>query len=121
MIGVLKSSAKLVQIPFEKMTRCELQRGVFSSKLILSASSLATLAGLPDSESGCVKLTVKRQDLAAAQRLLKAIGFSSDSIFSSCVMEAPEFGSESYKRAGCVRWADDCVRDLNLVVWRLVK
>ncbi len=95
LMGVIKSRTKLVQIPLEKLTRCELIRGVFCSKLVLSASSLAILSGLPDSESGSVTLNVKRRDVPAAQRLLKAIGFGSESLISR-VMEAPEYGSEAY-------------------------
>lgn len=93
-MGVLKSKAQLVQIPFEKLTRCELIQGVFSSKLVISANSLSVLSDLPNSESGTVEFKIKRTDVAAARRLLNAIGFGTNN--RSLLMTAPEFGSPEY-------------------------
>lgn len=96
-MGVIKSKATLVRIPFSRLTRCELVTGVFSSKLLISANSLALLNDLPNSESGTVTLQIKRHNVPAAKRLLSAIGFGKES-GPLAALGAPEFGSPEYSR-----------------------
>ncbi len=95
-MGVIKSKATLVEIPFERLTRCELVTGVFSSQMVISANSLAVMSELPNSESGTVKFQIKRSDVASAKRLLNAIGFGQRT--SSLAHSTPEFGSPEYNQ-----------------------
>ncbi len=95
-MGVIKSKATLVEIPFERLTRCELVTGVFSSQMVISANSLAVMAGLPNSESGTVKFQIKRNDVASAKRLLNAIGFGHRT--NGATPSTPEFGSPEYNQ-----------------------
>ncbi|MDX1925774.1 MAG: serine/threonine-protein kinase [Pirellulaceae bacterium] len=94
LMGVFKSRLHLIEIPFGKITRCELIRGVFSAKLVVSANSLSVLSELPNSEAGFVELHVKRSNVAAAKRLLKAIGFGKDE--GEVQRTEPIFGTEAH-------------------------
>ncbi len=92
MMGVLKSRLHLIEIPFGKITRCELMCGMFSTKMVISVNSLSLLYKLPNSEAGFVELHVKRSDIPGAKRLLNAIGFGKNDNIQ------PIFGTETYTR-----------------------
>lgn len=95
LMGVFKSKSHLIQIPFEKLSRFELVTGVFSSKLIVAASSLNALSELPHAESGLVEFIIRNRDIDSARRLLIATGFARpDSQLNR--RNAPEFGSKEY-------------------------
>ncbi len=95
LMGVLKTKAQLIQIPFEKLTRLELVSGVFSSKLIVCANSLNALSDLPNAETGTAQFQVKNRDAAMARKLVEAAGFKSPNVYPFKSM-APEFGSKEY-------------------------
>lgn len=94
-MGILKSKTQVIKIPFEKLSRFELVPGMFSAKLIVTASSLNALCELPNADTGSVELRIKNRDKTAAKKLVAAAGFagSGRQPFASL---APEFGSKEY-------------------------
>ncbi|MEM8680714.1 MAG: hypothetical protein AAGF97_15305, partial [Planctomycetota bacterium] len=78
--GSVKSKTHVVEIPRANLSKVELLPGVFSSKLVITADTIAALGAFPDAETGRAKLAVKRADDESARQLVQALGFPVDAL-----------------------------------------
>ncbi|MEO1619105.1 MAG: hypothetical protein AAFV88_24860, partial [Planctomycetota bacterium] len=77
LLGYLKSTTHVTQLPRTDLTRLELIPSFFGSKLVLSARTISALGELPNAETGRVELKIKRDDEGRALELTRALGFGS--------------------------------------------
>lgn len=74
----VSSDVSVVEIPVQRLSRCDFRPGVFSSKLILQSSSMTDVRDFPTADAGCIRLKIKRTDNALARRVLESAGFPAD-------------------------------------------
>ncbi len=70
---VIKSDVEEVAIPLRDLQSVEYKKGWFSAKIILEASSLRALDGLPGADQGECKLKIKRKERKEAEKLVSKI------------------------------------------------
>ena len=75
--GNVKSRTHVVEIPRDDLTRLEFVPGIFSSKLVITASTISALGTFPNAETGCVELKIKRKDEPYARDVTRTLGFES--------------------------------------------
>ncbi|MCB9069811.1 MAG: hypothetical protein H6629_18690 [Calditrichae bacterium] len=74
-IGVLKSNIQKVIVPLVDIHDIVFQSKLIHSKLILSTKKMSTLANIPGSEKGEIKLNIARSDKANAQQFVEDVMF----------------------------------------------
>ncbi len=74
-IGVLKSNIQKVIVPLLDIHDIVFQPKLINSKLILSTKEMATLANIPGSEKGELKLNIARADKENAQKFVDDVMF----------------------------------------------
>lgn len=74
-IGVLKSNIQKVIVPLLDIHDIVFQPKLINSKLILSTKEMATLANIPGSEKGELKLNIARADKEDAKKFVDDVMF----------------------------------------------
>jgi len=71
--GVLRGRAKSVRVPLADLEGVELKGRWFSRTLVIQSRSMLSLAAVPGHRQGRLELTVARQDVPAAERLVAGV------------------------------------------------
>lgn len=69
-VGMLKSDAKTVNIPYNNLEEITFKKGWFSSKIVLEGTSMNAFGGLPGTEPGSRTLKIKGKNREEAQKLV---------------------------------------------------
>lgn len=72
-MGVFKSDVEIMRIPIEKLSDASLKKRLFTTKLMLQASSMTFFDEVPGSNHGRLELKIKRRDRKAAENLASRI------------------------------------------------
>ena len=93
--GNIKGGTHVVDIPRHRLTRLELVKGVFGSKLIIGADKISTLGSFPNAEIGRVELNVARSDSRYGTQLVQTLGFATPDAHSAWKTSAAYEASDS--------------------------
>lgn len=69
-LGVIKSGIRHVEIPYSGLESIEFKKGWFSSKIILSATSMKVFEEIPGADVATCELKVKRKHREEARSLI---------------------------------------------------
>lgn len=72
-VGLVRGSLQSLEIPREKIMKVELKPGAFRPTLTIIADAISTLGGFPESESGCIRMGIKRRDYELARRVVSVL------------------------------------------------
>lgn len=62
LVGAIRSPLREVQIPLSNIKRLEFRKKWFSAEILLFAKSMSVLKSIPGTNSGMLKLKLKRRD-----------------------------------------------------------
>jgi len=80
--GSIKTETQVVSISTDQMTSAELVSGIFSTKIVIVADTIAALGNFPDGETGRVTFNINRADRRMAVEVVRVLGFSPASAYS---------------------------------------
>lgn len=72
-VGLVRGNLLTLDIPREKLMKVELKPGTFHPTLTIIADAVSTLGNFPESETGCVRLGIKRRDYELARRVVSVL------------------------------------------------
>jgi hypothetical protein len=72
-VGLIRGTAKTVRIPLKDLEAVELRGRWLTRSLVIQARSLLAVAAVPGSRQGRVELTIARDDVPAAERLVAGV------------------------------------------------
>jgi hypothetical protein len=72
LIGWLRGSPKTIRLPLSELESVELQKSWFrSSDLVITAKSMLSVAAVPGSRQGRIKLRIDKKDVPAAEEFVE--------------------------------------------------
>ena len=93
--GSIKSAARTVEIPFDKLTNASYETGFFGHRIELQTETMSALSEIPTSQQGAVKLRIKKKDEVIARQLVELLRWEvglADNHFGAISPSAPVKG-----------------------------
>jgi hypothetical protein len=74
LLGVVKSSVKVVEIPVSNLSAARIDQKLWSADLVLQGKSMGVLSSVPGSNRGQLRVKLNRESVLAAKVLISHIG-----------------------------------------------
>jgi hypothetical protein len=78
LLGVVKSSVKILEIPVANLSSVRIDQKLWSADLVLQGKSMGVLSSVPGSSRGQLRVKLNRQSVLAAKVLISHIGDKKD-------------------------------------------
>ena len=75
-VGALKSDVQNFKIPFSEIQEIKVDKGMFSTSVIIEGSHMASLSEVPGSKQGNVELKIDRKNKNEADRVISALNLA---------------------------------------------
>jgi hypothetical protein len=75
-VGALKSDVQNLKISFSEIQEIKIDKGMFSTSVIIEGSHMASLSEVPGSKQGNVELKIDRKNKKEADRVISALNLA---------------------------------------------
>ncbi|HKI44139.1 MAG TPA: hypothetical protein VKA08_02285 [Balneolales bacterium] len=75
-VGALKSDVQNLKISFSEIQEIKIDKGMFSTNVIIEGSHMASLSEVPGSKQGNVELKIDRKNKKEADRVISALNLA---------------------------------------------
>lgn len=75
-VGALKSDVQNFNIPFSEIQDVKIDKGVFSTSVIIEGNHMASLSEIPGSKQGSLELKIDRKNKQDAERTISALNLA---------------------------------------------
>ncbi len=72
-VGALKSDVQNFKIPFSEIQEVKIDKGMFSTSVLIEGSHMTSLSKVPGSKQGNVELKIDRKNKKEADRVISAL------------------------------------------------
>ena len=72
-VGALKSDVQNFKISFSEIQEVKIDKGMFSTSVVIEGSHMASLSDIPGSKQGNVELKIDRKNKKEADRVISAL------------------------------------------------
>jgi hypothetical protein len=73
LMGMIRGRAKSIRVPLAELEAVELKGRWFTRTLVIQGRSMMALAAVPGHRQGRLEVTIARQDVPAAERLVAGV------------------------------------------------